>query len=223
MSKEEDDEFGDIATKIENDRRGRAYQIWSYSDTGHELTVEEQMFVRSYVIDRNPVAALRRIGYSEESAATLRNRAERMLANPEVQGSIEAHCKRIMDALDITAEKVNQRVAAIAFFDPGEVMEFDHLGVRMMHSRYWTPEQRANVAGVKMGKEGIEVKLADRQKALDFLGKQLNLVNDEKEMARAAAEAASRAAIDRIMEVTGRMQGELSPPKEEGEAKPSLQ
>lgn len=195
--------------------RGRAYQIWSYSETGHDLTVEEQLFVRSYVIDRNPVASLRRIGY-EEPAPTLKRRADRMLANPEVQDAIAVHAKRMMDALEITAEKVNQRVAAIAFFDPGEVMEFDHNGVKMIHSKFWTPEQRANVSSVKMGKEGIEVKLADRQKALDFLGKQLNLVDDEKELARAAAEAAAGAAMTRILEVTSNMRRGLDAPKEEG-------
>ncbi len=205
MAKSDDNDLNDQPPfDIEGDRRSRAYQIWSYSDTGHDLTIEEQLFVRSYVIDRNEVAAMRRIGYVEESSATLKNRAARMLANVEVQGAIETHCKRIMDALEITAEHVNKQVAEIAFFDPGKVMEFDHHGVKMMHSKYWTPGQRANVAGIKMGKDGVEIKLADRQKALDFLGKQLNLVNDEKDMAAAAAKAAAEAAMDRILEITDR-------------------
>jgi phage terminase small subunit len=186
-------------------KNARAYQIWSYSETGHELTVEEQLFVRSYIIDRNPVASLRRIGYVEESSATLKRRAERMLANTEVQDAIAVQAKRIMEALEITAERVNEQVAGIAFFDPGEVMEFDHNGVKMISSRYWSPKQRANVVSIKQGKDGVEVKLADRQKALDFLGKQLNLVDDDKEMARAAAEAAAEAATGKLLEVVTRM------------------
>lgn len=211
-----------IREQQESNQRSRAYQIWSYSDTGHELTIEEQLFIRSYCIDRNGVAALRRIGYVDESVATLKRRAERILANPEVQGAFEALAKRVMDALEITAERVNEQIASIAFFDPGQVMEFDHNGVKMMHSKYWTPAQRANVTSIKMGKDGVEIKLADRQRALDFLGKQLNLVNDENEMAKAAAAAAASAATDRILEVVGRMRDARLPPPEQG-ATPSVQ
>lgn len=192
-------------------QRGRAYQIWSYSDTGHELTVEEQLFCRSYIIDRNEVAAMRRLGYDMD-AGVLRRRAQKMLLNPEVQGCIEALAKRMMDNLQITAERVNEGMAAIAFADLGEIMEFDHTGVRFIHSKYWTKEQRMALAGVKMTKDGVEVKFHDRSKALEFLGKQLNLVDDEKEMARAAAEGAARGAMDKILEITQRMKGQNALP-----------
>lgn len=193
-------------------QRARAFQIHSYSDTGHELTVEEQLFCRSYIIDRNGVAALRRIGYAEESSHTLKSRSEKMLRNPEVQDCVEVLAKRMMDNLQITAERVNEEVAAIAFFDITEVMEFDHNGVQVMHSKFWNRQQRAAIAGVKMTKDGVELKVHDKQKALDFLGKQMNLVGDERDVARAAAEGAARAAMDKILEVTGRMR----PPAIEG-------
>lgn len=193
-------------------QRARAFQIHSYSDTGHGLTVEEQLFCRSYIVDRNVVAAFRRIGYAEESGFTLKSRGDRMLRNPEVQGCIEVLAKRMMDNLQITAERVNEEVAAIAFFDITEVMEFDHTGVQVMHSKFWNRQQRAAIAGVKMTKDGVELKVHDKQKALDFLGKQMNLVGDERDIARAAAEGAARAAMDKILEVTGRMR----PPVLEG-------
>lgn len=200
-------------------QNSRAYQIWSYSETGHELSVEEQMFVRSYIIDRNEVAAMRRIGYIEESAPTLKRRAQRMLASPEVQDAIKVHCKRMCDALEIDAQKVMEKVAEIAFFDPGEVMEFDHNGIKMMHSKYWTPGQRANVTGIKLTKEGVDIKLADRQKALDFLGKQLNLIDDPNSTKEAAA-AAAEAAMGKIFDVVGRLNPRLAKP-EEGAERPS--
>lgn len=200
-------------------QRSRAFQIHSYSDTGHDLTVEEQLFCRSYIIDRNDVAAMRRLGYGEElSNQTLKGRAERMLRNPEVQSCIEVLAKRMMDNLQITAERVNEMAAAIAFFDIGEVAEFDHMGVQFVHSKFWTKNQRMAVASVKAGKDGVEIKMHDRQKAIDFLGKQLNLVNDEKEMARMIAEGAAAAAMDKILEVTDKMReikALSSPPADE--------
>lgn len=187
-------------------RRSRAQEIWSYSDTGHELTVEEQLFCRSYIIDRNPVAAMRRIGYSEEMPnSACKHRAARFLANPEVQGCIEVLATKMMDALQIKAEDVNRAMASIAFFDPRQVMQFDNGGVQLMHSKFWSREQAMNIKSVKMTKEGIQIDFNDRQRALEFLGKQLGGYNEETEMARAAAEGAARGAVDKILEITERM------------------
>lgn len=193
-------------------QRSRAYQIHSYSDTGHDLTVEEQLFCRSYIIDRNTIGAMRRLGYSEElSADALKYRAERMLQKPEVQACIEVLAKKMMDNLQITAEKVNEVAAAIAFFDLGEVAEWDAGGISLIHSKFWTKNQRLAVASVKMTKDGIELKMNDRQKAIDFLGKQLNLVDSDKDAIRMAAEGAAAAAMDKILEVTEKMRAGAAP------------
>jgi phage terminase small subunit len=204
-------------------QRSRAFQIHSYSDTGHDLTVEEQLFCRSFIIDRNGVAALRRLGYAEESNATLKARAERFLRSSEVQDCVKVLADRMMQNLDITAEKVNREVARIAFFDLTEVMEFDHNGVQIMHSKFWNENQRAAIAGVKMTKDGVELKVHDKQKALDFLGKQMNLLGDEREMARAAAEGAARAAMDKILEVTERMRPQVPAIEDKSDDQPTVQ
>lgn len=205
---DEDEVEGAMPTPVDarEYQRSRAYQIWSYSDTGHELTVEEQLFCRSYIVDRNEVAAMRRLGYGDElTNATLKRRAERMLANPEVQGCIEVLARKMMDNLQIEAENVNRTMAAIAFADPRQIMEWDSNGVQLLHSKYLTREQALSLKSVKMGKEGIQIEFADRQRALEFLGKQLGVSNDENELARAAAEGAARGAMDKILEITERM------------------
>ena len=215
MSEENPESAGElVAHDPRPQQNARAYQIWSYSETGHDLTVEEQLFCRSYIVDRNAVASMRRLGYDQD-AATLRRRAERMLANPEVQGCIEVLAKRMMENLQITADRVNAGIAAIAFSDLSQVLEFDHNGVKLLHSKYWTKEQMVALKSVKMGKEGIQVEFHDKQKALDMLAKQLNMVDDEKELAKQMAKGAAEAAMEKILEVTNRMRPALTEPKEE--------
>lgn len=186
---------------VETFRVARAAQIWSYSDTGHDLTVEEQLFVRSYIIDRQEIAALKRINYPHD-LPTLKRIAKTFLANPEVQGAIEFLAKRMMEQLDITAEKVQRAIAATAFFDPRQVVQFDEAGVAMLNSRYWTEEQAMNIQSVEMGQYGLKVKFYDGLRAREMLAKQLQLQPEEDTAAAAAAaKAGAEAVFDKIMDL----------------------
>ncbi len=181
-----------------------AEQIWGYDDTGHNLSLEEQLFVRSYIIDRNPVAALRRLNVLGDSTSLLK-RANRYLANSEVEGAINALAQRLMDKLDVTAERIQRRLAGIAFFDIREVMEFDHNGMKMLHSKLWPEHAAAAIQSVKMTKEGVELKVYDGLRATEMLAKQIGLQPDETpEAARIAGLAASQAVIDKIMQIFDR-------------------
>lgn len=186
--------------------------IYSRDDTGHDLTVEEQLFVRSYVIDRNPVAALKRLDYAGDNSK-LKTIARRYLANPEVQGAIEVFVKRLADKLEITAEKVARQLAQMAFFDPRTVVQWDGLTMRVLDSRLWPDEAVAAIAGMKMTeKAGMEIKLVDKLKATEVLGRQLNLLQDPDEAAKkAAADAAAGAVIDKMSQVFERLAGAKKP------------
>ena len=186
---------------VEVYRVARAGQIWSYSDTGHDLTIEEQLFVRSYIIDRQDIAALKRLNYAQD-LPQLKRIAKAFLANPEVQGVIEFLARRMMEQLDITAERVQRRIAAVAFFDPRQVVQFDDAGVAMLNSRYWTEEQAANIQSVEMGQHGLKVKFYDGLKAAEMLAKQLQLQPEEDTAAAAAAaKAGAEAVFDKIMDL----------------------
>lgn len=183
--------------------QNNAVSIWEYTDTGHDLDPEEQLFVRSYIIDRNPVAALKRIGQNA-SVQTLKQRAQKMLANPEVGNAIDYLAKQMMARLEITAERVQRRIAAVAFFDIRQVAHFDTLGMRLLDSRFWSEDQAAAVQSIKMGNNGIEIKLYDGLRAAELLSKQIGLQPDETDAAQAARIAADEAMV-RIGQVIDRM------------------
>lgn len=196
--------------------------VWGHGSTDHNLTVEEALFVHSYVIDRNPVAALRRINH-EGTVDQLKRRAAKYLANAEVAAAVDELAKRVMSRLTVTAEKVNERIAAVAFFDPREVIEADHLGVRMLNTRFWRQDQAFAISSIEMGQHGIKIKLHDGLRAAEMLGKQLGTIGDETaEAAAAAAKAAAGAVVDRIMDIFERTVPDDPPPGQEAQSDRAL-
>lgn len=170
-----------------------AQTIWQYDELPFDLNVEDQLFVRSYIIDRNPVATMRRLGHVSDDAKKLKARAQRHLAKTEVQSAIEFLAKRMMEKLDITAEKVQRAVAAVAFFDVRQIATFDKYGIDLLHSRFWTEEQALAIQSLKMGQHGIELKMYDRMKGLEMLSKQLGLQPEDDDRAEAARRGAEEA------------------------------
>lgn len=180
-----------------------ATEIWEYDDLPFILSVEEQLFVRSYMIDRNEVAALKRLGYGFD-APRMRAKAKKFLANVEVQNAIDYLAKRLMQRLAITAENVQRKIAEIAFWDPRQVMTWDRHGPQIAHSRFWSEGDAANISSIKSGQYGLEMKFYDRQKAIGMLAQQLKLMPDEGDAATNARIAADET-MDRISNIFGRL------------------
>jgi hypothetical protein len=110
--------------------------------------------------------------------------------------------KELMDRLAITAENVNRRLAAVAFFDPRSIASFDHNGLALKHSKFWSLDEAWAIAGIKEGKDGVELKLHDGVRAAEMLGKQLGSIKDESEETRAlASKAAAEAVVDTIVDI----------------------
>lgn len=180
-----------------------AADVWEYDELPFILSVEEQLFVRSYMIDRNDISALRRLGYNRD-LPVLRAKAKKFLANVEVQNAIDYLAKRLMQRLAITAENVQRKIAEIAFFDARQVMTWDRHGPQIVHSRFWSEGDASVIQSIKSGQYGIEMKFYDRQKALGMLAQQLKLMPDEGDAATNARIAADET-MDRISNIFGRL------------------
>lgn len=189
-----------------------AETMWSFDDPGYDLTVEEQLFCRSYIIDRNPVAALRRLNYAGDSPA-LRRIANKFLAKVEVKDCVDTLAARMMAKLDVTAEKVQRKIASAAFFDPREVLRFDGHRMQVLDSKFWSEEQAAAIQSVKLGKDGVELKFYDRLRATEMLSKQLGTLPEESSEA-AAARIAAQSVVDKLVGMIRRSYGDDNGPDE---------
>jgi phage terminase small subunit len=149
------------------------------------LTPKQERFVAEYLIDLNATQAAIRAGYSE---ATAQEQGSRLLSNRMVAAAVAGKAEVIAAKLDITAERVLQAIAAVAFGDIRGM--FDDYGA-LLRPGDWDDATAAAVDGIDIvtvakGEGAVEhvakIKRMDRLKALDMLARHLALYNDKIEV-----------------------------------------
>ena len=164
-----------------------------------EPTPRQAQFVREYLIDLNATQAAVRCGYSEKTANT---QGPRLLHEPAIRAAIEAAMRQRADDTGVRSERVLSEIAAMAFYDPGEIMleigrddpdlaaevsvddDGKIYGLRGPRDIRRLPEQvRRAIVGWGWDRNGrFTVKLADKSKALDQLARHLSLYHDKLEL-----------------------------------------
>jgi phage terminase small subunit len=86
------------------------------------MTRKQQLFVREYLVDLNGAKAAERAGYSRKTA---RQHAARLLTNVYISAEIERATAARMQRLEITADRVLQELAKLAFVDIRKLFNAD--------------------------------------------------------------------------------------------------
>lgn len=157
------------------------------------LTAKQEMFCREYLTDYNATQAAIRAGYS---AKTARSIGQENLTKPDIQTYLIALQKPKLAKLEITAERIMQEYASMAFVNLNDFLRRNEDGtlhtIDGMPSLDFTdatPEQIAGLAGFEtiilpaMGEDEpnpikIKVKLGDKKGALDVLAKRAGLLKE---------------------------------------------
>ena len=130
----------------------------------------QEMFCREYVIDFNGTQAAIRAGYSERSSAQI---AWDLLRKHEIQELIQAEIKRLHEATGITAQRIREELAKIAFSDMRDFARWGPAGVILSDSEELEDGAAACVSEVSqtITKEGgsIRFKLHPKLDALEKL------------------------------------------------------
>ena len=158
-----------------------------------KLTPRQEQFAREYLIDLNGTQAATRAGYS---AKTANEQAVRLLANVSVQSLIAELQAARSKRTEITADRVLQELARIAFFDFRKLYRQDG-SLKAVHEL--DDEAAAVLAGVDVvemaggakigGGEGIEhmpmftkkTKIPDKVAALGLAMRHLGMLKDKVE------------------------------------------
>lgn len=148
------------------------------------LTSRQGLFVGEYVVDLNATRAAIAAGYSEKGA---RVRGAELLANRNISDEIAQRSGKRLSKLEITADRVLQQLARIAFFDVRKLFNVDGSAKQIREldadaaSVITSLEVRELSSGSGDNKHVCGVsrkyKLADKRGALELLGKHLNLFN----------------------------------------------
>ncbi|MFR9064205.1 MAG: terminase small subunit [[Clostridium] scindens] len=101
-----------------------------------------------------------------------------MLRNVKVAAYIAERMEERQKRTEVTQDRVVQELAAIAFARATDYAEIVDGSVRIRNTGDCLTSRSA-IAGIKEGANGIEVKLNDKQKALELLGRHLGMWNDK--------------------------------------------
>jgi phage terminase small subunit len=160
-----------------------------YNHAMRLLTQKQELFIAEYLIDGNGKRAAISAGYSPRTAD---KQASQLLDHPRIAAKIGAKLLKRMDRLEITADRVLQELAKLAFYDPGALLESDG---SMKQIKDIDDVTRMAVAGLEVTElfEGTgdqkhayglckKIKLADKGQNLERLGKHLKLFTDKTEV-----------------------------------------
>lgn len=137
------------------------------------MTQKQKRFIEEYLIDLNATQAAIRAGYSPDTAYSI---GQENLNKPEIKTHIDRAMAERSKRTGVNAERVIQELAKIAFVNAAEVIDPKTATVK----EDALPEDTAAIQSVKVktfGEDGLEreIKMADKIKALELLGKHLGM------------------------------------------------
>lgn len=136
------------------------------------LTEKQKRFVAEYLVDLNATAAAKRAGYSERTA---NEQGARLLANVSIQEALHSAIEQRSKRTEITQDRVLEELAAIGFSKATDYATVRGPIVEITPTDQLTEDQKKVVASIEQGNFGIKLKLHDKVKALELLGKHLGM------------------------------------------------
>lgn len=183
-----------------------------------KLNGRQQLFVLEYLVDRNAEQAAIRAGYSPKYA---RGNAHKLVANSCIAAEIQRLGQKTAQKLEITRESIMQELAAVGFARASDFVRVEttpatKLGIHPITGEVINvpggycqtvlitdtadlPEDKAAaLASIKQTANGIDVKLHDKVRALELLGKAVGMFDN-----REAPSDADNNLFDAIVESAG--------------------
>lgn len=146
------------------------------------MTEKQKIFADEYLIDLNATRAYRVAYPSVKRDETARANSSRMLTNANVAKYIAERMQDRQKRTEITQDRVLQELAAIAFAKATDYAEVKDEQVIIKDTKKLDEQQTRAIAGIEEGKFGIKVKLNDKEKALELLGRHLGMFKDKLEV-----------------------------------------
>jgi phage terminase small subunit len=146
------------------------------------VTEKQKIFADEYLIDLNGTRAYRVAYPSVKKDEVAAAAAARLLKNVKVEAYIQKRMEERQKRTEITQDRVLEELAAIAFARATDYAEIKGECVRIKDTDTLDEQQIRAIAGIKEGKYGIELKLNDKEKALELLGRHLGMFKDKLEV-----------------------------------------
>lgn len=147
------------------------------------MTERQKRFIAEYLIDLNATQAAIRAGYSVKTAGSI---GDENLKKPEINSAIAKEMAKRSKRTGVNQDRVVLELAKIAFVNASDVIDADTATVKDDA----TADDTAAIQSIKVkvfptkDGEGVEreIKLGDKLKALELLGKHLGMWNDKLDL-----------------------------------------
>ena len=143
------------------------------------LSAKQERFIEEYLVDLNATQAATRAGYSVRTA---NEQGSRLLSNVSVRARIDAALAERSRRTGINQDRVLRELARLAFVNAPDLINVTDATLLEDAS----PDDTAAIASVKVKRRPTEdgdevereIRLADKLKALELLGKHLGMFTD---------------------------------------------
>lgn len=149
-------------------------------DVDEELTEKQRLFCWHYVHNRNATQAAINAGYTKKYPAEV---GYQLLHNSTVRAEVERLKKLKAGSLMLTPEDIVERYMMIAFANMNDFVDYGVREVTLVDKDGRFAKERTNyldfkdasmvdgglISEISVGKQGMKIKLEDRQKALNWL------------------------------------------------------
>lgn len=152
------------------------------------MTEKQKIFADEYLIDLNATRAYKVAYPRVKSDEVAKAAASRLLTNVNVAAYISERMQERQKRTEITQDRVIEELAAIAFAKATDFVQIVDEKVTWTDTENLSEKQSRAIAEIKEGKFGIELKLNDKEKALELLGRHLGMFKDKLEVTGLEAE-----------------------------------
>lgn len=142
------------------------------------MTDRELRFADEYLVDLDAMAAALRAGYDEETAKKAKEwMGKSRRGRPQLRALIEQKMEQRSRRTGVTADRVVVELAKIAFANPEKIIDLETGELLETASE----DDMAAVASVTLRQSGagrVDLKMYDKLKALEILGKHLGVFGE---------------------------------------------
>lgn len=145
------------------------------------MNEKQRRFCEEYLIDLNATRAYKAAYPSVKKDASASVCAAKLLRNAKVKSYLADRMKARQDRVEIEQDRILRELAAIAFADITEIVTIKDGKVCIEDIDSLPQEKRAAIAEIKENQWGTEIKICDRLRALELLGKHLGMFGPIKD------------------------------------------
>ena len=150
------------------------------------LTAKQKIFADEYLIDLNATRAYKVAYPRVKKDETARVNSSRLLTNANVVTYVDKRMKDREKRTEITQDMVLKELAKIGFANVTDYVSIKSKGkyrhVEAKSTDDIPKDKIGAIAGIKEGANGIELKLNDKGKALELIGRHLGMWKDKMEL-----------------------------------------